>query len=118
MKSKEIAEILGFQIIVSPKDDAEIKHGISCDLLSFVMAHAVEGSIWLTIQTHLNTIAVAVLTGIRTIVFVSGQKPDEETIKKAVEEKINLYATEKSAFEVAGELYKLGIKGEERKVEK
>ncbi|MGB9858190.1 MAG: serine kinase [Dictyoglomaceae bacterium] len=116
MKSKEIAKILDFKVIVSPNEDAEIKYGISCDLLSFVMSHALEDSIWLTIQTHLNTIAVAVLTGIRTIVFVSGQKPDEDTIKKAIEEKINLYATEKSAFEVAGELYKLGIRGEERKI--
>ncbi len=116
MKSKELAKILNFQIISSPNEDAEIKYGISCDLLSFVMAHALEDSIWLTIQTHLNTIAVAVLTGIRSIVFVSGQKPNEETIKKAIEEKINLYATEKSAFDVAGELYKLGIRGEGKKI--
>ncbi|MCX7845439.1 MAG: serine kinase [Dictyoglomaceae bacterium] len=116
MKSKEIARILNFHVISSPNEDVDIKYGISCDLLSFVMAHALEDSLWLTIQTHLNTIAVAVLTGIRSIVFVSGQKPNEETIKKAIEEKINLYATEKSAFEVAGELYKLGIRGEEKRI--
>jgi hypothetical protein len=115
MKSKEMANLLGLNTIVSPNENVEIKNGIACDLLSFVMAHAMEDSVWITIQTHVNTIAVAVLTGIRAIIFVSGQKPDEETIKKALEEKINLFSTEKSAFQVAGELYQLGIRGEERK---
>ncbi|PMQ01642.1 MAG: serine kinase [Dictyoglomus sp. NZ13-RE01] len=116
MKSREIANILSLKVIVEPKGDEDIKYGICCDLLSFVMAHAVEESVWVTVQTHLNTVAVAVLTGIKSIIFVSGQEPGEETINKAKEEGINLYSSPKSAFEIVGELYKLGVKGEERKI--
>ena len=39
--------------------DNPIEGGCVGDLLSFVMAHAREGNIWVTIQGHLNSVAVA-----------------------------------------------------------
>uniref|UniRef100_A0A7C3MK71 Serine kinase n=1 Tax=Dictyoglomus thermophilum TaxID=14 RepID=A0A7C3MK71_DICTH len=113
MKLSEIVRNLELNVIYMD-EDYEIRGGIVSDLLSFVMAHAPEDSVWVTIQTHVNTIAVAVLTGIKSIIFVSGQNPDEETIKKAKEEKIALLITKDNAFNVVGKLYSLGIKGVDR----
>ncbi|MFN3699377.1 MAG: serine kinase [Dictyoglomus sp.] len=114
MKISEMVNILGLQPIYLPDEDYEIENGIVCDLLSFVMAHAPEKSVWVTIQTHVNTIAVATLTGIKAIIFVSGQKPDEETMKKAKEEKVALLSTRNTAFDIVGRLFSLGIKGVDR----
>lgn len=114
MKVSELINKLGLKSIVPYDEDCEIESGIVCDLLSFVMANAPENSVWVTIQTHVNTIAVATLAGIKMIVFVAGQKPDEETIKKAREEKIIITCTEDTAFNIVGKLYELGIKGVKR----
>lgn len=114
MKVSELVSKLGLELIFPYDEDWEIENGIVCDLLSFVMANAPENSVWVTIQTHVNTVAVATLAGIKAIIFVSGQKPDEETIRKAKEEKIILARTEDTAFNIVGKLYELGIKGVKR----
>ena len=41
--------------------DREVRCGYTCDLLSWVMAHGEEGMAWVTVQTHMNVVAVAVL---------------------------------------------------------
>lgn len=79
------------------------------DLLSNVMAHAQEADLWLTVQTHQNVVAVAQLLNLGGVVFVEGHLPQEETIAKAREEKIPLFSTEASAYELAGRLYKIGL---------
>ena len=111
MKISEISNLLDLEVVYLSEEDGEIENGVVCDLLSFVMAHAPEKSVWVTIQTHLNSVAVATLVGIKAIIFVSGQNPNEDTIKKAREEKISLFTTKDTAFNVVGKLYSLGIKG-------
>jgi serine kinase of HPr protein (carbohydrate metabolism regulator) len=73
------------------------------------MAKAEENSVWLTIQTHLNIIAVAELVDISCIIIVENMDIDEDTIIKAKELNIPIFKTEKQAYEVAKELSKLGI---------
>jgi len=111
MRISEISNLLDLEVVYLSEEDGEIENGIVCDLLSFVMANAPERSVWVTIQTHLNSVAVATLVGIKAIIFVSGQKPNEDTIEKAKEEKISLFITDSTAFNVVGKLYSLGIKG-------
>ena len=43
------------------KEDVTIAHGYVCDLLSQVLAGAKSNSIWVTVQSHLNVIGVAVM---------------------------------------------------------
>ena len=47
----------------TPETDknAEVSCGYTCDLLSWVMAHGTAGMAWVTVQTHMNVIAVASL---------------------------------------------------------
>ena len=77
------------------------------DLLSDVMANSKEGNIWITLQTHLNIVAVASLKGIKGIIIVSNRPVPEETLKKAEEEKLTVMTTPLPAFEIAGRIYDL-----------
>ncbi len=101
-------ENLGFTRITD--GDGDLKHGYTCDLLSEVMAKAESDTVWFTVQSHVNVVAVAAITGIRAIVLCNGHEFDEETIKKATDEKISLFTTPLNAFEAGGKLYSKGLK--------
>lgn len=88
----------------------EITNGFVGDLLSVVMGNAKEGNVWVTIQSHVNIVAVALLTGSACIIVSGGFEVEEQAILKANEEQIPILITKKSAFEITNELGKLGIK--------
>lgn len=78
------------------------------DLLSDVMAHCPPGAVWFTVQTHVNTIAVAELRDVACVVLVNGVSPDPQTTAKARAQGVNLCGSERtSAFlcmQLAGRL--------------
>ena len=94
-----------------PGDDPDITRGYASDLLSDVLAHAPVGGILLTLQAHLNVIAVADHAGLAAVVFTAGRRPDDEVITKAFEEGIVLFTSPVDTFELAGRLHRLGITG-------
>ncbi len=77
------------------------------DLLSDVLAHANEGDLWVTLQTHPNIVAVASMKDLSGIVLVNGRRPEDETLRKANDEEIPIMTTEMRAFKLAGKLYGL-----------
>ena len=77
------------------------------DLLSDVMANSIEGNIWVTLQTHMNVVAVASMKGLAGIIIVGGRKIPEDVIEKAESEQTTVMTTSSPAFEVAGKLYEL-----------
>ena len=56
------------------------------DLLSDVLAHAPEGGVLITLQVHLNVIAVASHAGLRAVIFSCGRMPDDDIIERAAGE--------------------------------
>jgi len=68
--------------------ERKVSGGYVSDMLSDVLAHAESGNIWVTLQTHLNIIPVAIMKEISAIIIVNGRQPDEDTLNKAKEEKI------------------------------
>jgi hypothetical protein len=111
---RDIMEKLGMKAECSLDSlDREVTGGYCGDLLSDVMANAKKGDMWLTIQSHQNIVAVAVLREIAAIVLVNGRTPEEETKKKAQAEGIPILSCTAPAFETAGRLYRLGIGGED-----
>lgn len=89
----------------------EVTGAYASDLLSDVMANAGDGHLWITLQTHVNIVAVAVLRNISGIILVNGRIPEENTLAKAREEDIPILSTTLPAFEIAGRLYDLGLRG-------
>jgi predicted transcriptional regulator len=106
MKLSQIINKCTLQKVVFCSDD-DIKTGYCGDLMSDVIANAANNSIWITIQAHKNSIAVALIKDIRAIVFTNNVDLNQELIEKAREEKINLLRTEKNSFQISGLLYKL-----------
>jgi hypothetical protein len=91
-----------------------VSGGYSSDLLSDVIGNAQEGDAWVTMQKHVNIVAVAQLKGIAVIVLVNGRRPDPETLERARQESIAIVSTGLPAFDAAGALYSLGLRGRKR----
>lgn len=81
--------------------------GYCSDMLSDVMGNAEEGQVWITMQVHKNIVAVTTLKELSAIILVNGNQAANETIKACEEEKIPLISTNMSAFNTAGQLFKL-----------
>jgi hypothetical protein len=89
----------------------EVGRAHASDLLSDVLANAPGGGLLLTIQVHLNVIAVAVHAGLAAVVFTAGLSPEPEVLARAVSEGLPLFGTRESTFDLAGRLYALGLRG-------
>ena len=111
MKLQEIVDNLSLEVkAASSKLTKEVSSGYVSDLLSDVIANTKEGSVWVTLQTHINIVAVASLRGLSGIILANGKKPDEDTIKKAEDEGIPIMVSQLPAFEIVGRLYALGLR--------
>ena len=89
----------------------EVTGGYASDLLSDVIAHSRKGNIWITIQTHPNIVAVAIMKELSGIILTGGREPDADTIQKAEEEGIPILVSPLFTFELVGRLYQIGILG-------
>lgn len=88
----------------------EIKGGCVCDLLSLVMANGTEGMAWITVQSHLNVVAVASLHDFACVIVCDGCEVDADTVAKAEEEGITVLSSALSGYEIAGRMYEKGVK--------
>ena len=79
------------------------------DLLSLVMSRAKQGDIWITIQTHINVVAVADLLDLSAILVAEGMEIDEDTIIKANDLGLPILQSQMSAYELACGINRLGI---------
>ena len=115
MKVRELIEKIGATAITGEVGlDNEVQSGYCCDLLSWVMAHGDAGMAWVTVQTHMNVIAVATLHEMSCVIIPEGAQMDKEVSDKAAEEGIAVLCTEKPAYEICGLMYACGVKaGEE-----
>lgn len=113
MKLNEIARELNLESLtpeVSPGTDREISRAYVSDLLSDVLAHGPKDGLLVTVQVHMNVVAVAVHAELAAVIFALGRRPDEAVRAKAAEEGVALFASRESAFDLAGRLYTLGLR--------
>lgn len=89
----------------------EVLGGVVSDLLSHVMANSQAGDLWVTLQRHANTVAVAKLKDLAGIVLVSGLQPEPDAASRAGEERIPIITTALPALEVAWTLHEMGVRG-------
>jgi predicted transcriptional regulator len=114
MNLKEIASQLSLEVCAGKeKLNCEVTGGYSSDLLSYVMARAKEGNVWLTMQSHVNVVAVASLVNLAGVIVTEGNRPEPATLEKANQEGIPILATQLATYTVAGKLYELGIGNED-----
>ncbi len=114
MKLNDLAEKLSLRNLtleIQIKESTCVSKGHASDLLSDVLANAPGGSVLVTIQVHMNVIAVAIHAGVASVIFASGMVPDQAVIEKAISEGLPLYTSKESTFDIAGQLYELGLRG-------
>ena len=112
MNLSEIIEKLGLEVRAGDSAlSCEVSGGYASDLISDVIAHGREGDLWVTLQTHQNTVAVASMKALAAVCLVNGREPEAETLEKARQENIPLLVSELPAFELVGRLYNLGLSG-------
>jgi hypothetical protein len=87
--------------IVVDKADAEITSAYTSDLLSDVMGHCGAESVLITIQNHLNTIAVCTLVGVDAIVICHGRLIPPDMKDAAEREGVAILVSPLSQFEAS-----------------
>jgi len=110
MKTKEIIEKLKLKVLTENSElsiEKEISSAYASDLLSNVLAKGKEESAWLTVQTNINIIGVAVIKRIPIIIVTEDTNVPYETIKKAEENSIMIAKATSDTFETSGKLYEL-----------
>lgn len=108
MTVEEFASKLNFSVLT--KDTGlkkEVTGVYTGDLLSWVMSHAGSGDAWITIHTHLNIVAVALLTDVSCIIIPEGIAMEDATLRKAEEEGIAILGTGMGAYEICWRSHEL-----------
>ncbi|OVE79162.1 serine kinase [bacterium I07] len=110
MTLESLVESLNLQVEAGGENlEREVTGGYMSDLLSDVIANSQAGNLWLTLQVHSNIVAVATLKELSGIILIGGRNPAPDTLEKAKQERIPVLSSPKSAFEMAGMLYQLGV---------
>lgn len=108
MKISELADLLQLKILTEKKDLQKDVTGVYIsDLLSWVMSHANKGDVWITVHTHLNIVAVALLVEMACILVPEGIQVEDATVKKANEEGVVILSSDKTAYQIAVEISRL-----------
>ena len=114
MRLDEIAKRLELENL-TPELEASLGEDVvrahASDLLSDILAFAPPGGVALTIQAHLNAIAVAVHARQVAVIFTSDRRPPDDVVARAIEERLPLFSARQGTFDVAGRLYELGVRG-------
>ena len=110
-----VSEIIGglveARLVVDGDGTRTLSRATVGDLLSFVMGNCPEEAAWVTIQTHVNVAAVAVLKDVPLILLASGRSASPELIQRCGSENIALVESPLSSFDLCGRLFDLGLRG-------
>lgn len=95
--------------VIAGRPDGFITSGYVCDLLSWVMAHGQKGTAWITVQAHLNVIAVASLLEFSCIIIPENIQVSKETIDAANEKNVCILSAACTSYGAARVMAQLGI---------
>ena len=119
MTLQAIIEKLNLNLLTEAKDFSQVvpTSGYASDLLSCVMVGAKRGGIWVTLQAHVNIVAVAALLELKAIIITEGARPEQSVIDKANAEGVALLSADKPTFYIVGKLWELGLRDTEAGLE-
>jgi hypothetical protein len=109
---RTLADSLGLTVCSgADRMDQPVTGGYASDLLSCVMAGAQAGNVWITLQAHMNVVAVAALLDLACVIVTEGAQPDEAALRRADERHIPILLTAESTYSVVARLAALGVPG-------
>ena len=110
MTIKELLELIGGKLANKADVSREIECGYACDLLSWVMAKGQSGTAWITVQTHMNVVAVAALLDMAAIIHPESIEAEAQSAAKAEEEGIALIVSPLTAYDICAKMAARGVK--------
>jgi hypothetical protein len=108
MKLSEMLQKSGLKLITE-LEDKEITGVFISDMLSDVMTNAKAGNLWLTVQTHKNTISAANLVDVSAILVTHGKEIPAETTALANRFKVNIVSCDLPTYDLVRKLVGMGI---------
>ena len=109
MNVSEFVALSGCQVLTGEYEDREILSGYTCDLLSHVMGKGQADMAWITVQAHMNVIAVAALLDFACVIIPEDLPVDGAIVAKAAQEDIILLSSSMTAFELVALLAEKGV---------
>ena len=112
MNLQDLIAGLNLRLFTSPQAFVAVtpQGGYASDLLSCVVAGAQPGNLWVTLQAHMNVVAVASLREVSAVIITENAQPDADVIEKANEQGVVLLSTALPSYEVVGKLWEMGVR--------
>jgi predicted transcriptional regulator len=108
MTVAELAEKLEMKVLAGERGTGREIAGVYVgDLLSWVMSHANKGDAWITVHTHLNIVAVALLAEVSCIIIPEGIIAEQAALKKAEQENITILGSGMTAYEICWKIHNI-----------
>ena len=110
MKIKEIAELLGAEILTCREEiDSDVHSACGSDMMSDVLMYVKNQAVLLTGRINVQSVRTALMMDMRCVVFVRNKKPTDDMIELAEESGLVLMTSGLRMFEACGILYSKGL---------
>lgn len=110
MLVREFVERMGLEVHASNEAlNKEISGVFVGDLLSWVIGNSSPNQVWITVQSHLNIVAVSALKELSCLVIAQDVQVDKDVIEKAIEENIAICTSGLSAYDLCKKCSQLGL---------
>lgn len=108
MKVSELIKELDLKLVTKPDyAERDIEGCYISDLLSRVMSMTKQNDVWITVQTNINVVAVAVLTDVACIIVPEGIAVEHTTVEKADEKDVIILSSQLDSFALGARLGRL-----------
>lgn len=110
MKVSEIAKIINGKVLAGEGLlDKEITTACGSDMMSDVLAFAMNQGALLTGLVNPQVVRTALMMDMCCVIFVRGKMPTREILQLAEDSKIAVLVTDVGMFETCGKLYMAGL---------
>ena len=100
MKISELADKLNLEKL-SGSSDKDISSCYISDLLSRVLCGCQEGDVWITVQSSINMVAVAVMVEAACVILPEGLTAESNVIERANTEDLTIFTSKETAYALA-----------------
>ncbi len=104
---EQIAKKLNLTDLTKKNSNTNINSVYTSDLLSDILANAPEKSLIITVQAHINTVAVAWTKKSPAIIICNNISIPEEIKTACIEYDIELFSTPLCQYETSGLIYQM-----------
>ncbi|MDO4565550.1 MAG: DRTGG domain-containing protein [Clostridia bacterium] len=110
MKLSQIVSLIGGKALSGSEQlDNEVFSACGSDMMSDVLAFAMDKGVLLTGLINQQVIRTALMMDMCCVIFVRGKMPTREILELADESRIAVLVTDEGMFETCGKLYEAGL---------